>query len=63
MPNGKSLILDLLATLREGSMPVRALVSAGALFGVGENNVRVSLARLYASGRVERGSPPPGLRT
>ena len=35
-------------------MPVRALVAAGALFGVGENNLRVSLARLYASGRVER---------
>jgi len=35
-------------------MPVRALVEAGALLGLEENNVRVSLARLHASGRVER---------
>lgn len=50
----RSLILDLLSTLRRGSMPVRALVGAGTLLGIEENNVRVSLARLYASGRVER---------
>lgn len=53
-PTARSLILDLLSTLREGSMSVRALVEAGALLGIEENNVRVSLARLYASGRVER---------
>ena len=35
-------------------MPVRALVEAGSLLGLEENNVRVSLARLHASGRVER---------
>lgn len=35
-------------------MPVRALVEAGELLGLEENNIRVSLARLYASGRVER---------
>ena len=35
-------------------MPVRALVEAGALLGIEENNIRVSLARLYASGRIER---------
>lgn len=50
----RSLILDLLSTLRRGSMPVRALIEAGALLGIEENNIRVSLARLYASGRVER---------
>ena len=50
----RSLILDLLSTLRRGSMPVRALVEAGALLGLEENNVRVSLARLCSSGRVER---------
>ena len=32
-PSAKSLILDLLQTLRGRSMPVRALVEAGALFG------------------------------
>ena len=53
-PTAKSLILDLLSTLREGSMPVRALVSAAALFSIEENNVRVTLARLYAAGGVER---------
>lgn len=50
----RSLILDLLSTLRDGTMPVRALVEAGAVLGIGENNMRVSLARLYASGRIER---------
>lgn len=50
----RSLILDLLATLRRGTMPVRALVEAGHVLGIEENNIRVSLARLYASGRIER---------
>lgn len=50
----RSLILDLLSTLRRGSMPVRALIEAGELLGIAENNIRVSLARLHASGRIER---------
>jgi len=49
----RSLILDLLSTLRRGSMPVRALVRAGEMFGISENNVRVALARLVRAGRVE----------
>ena len=53
-PTAKSLILDLLATLRRGSMPVRALVAAGRLFDVSENSMRVALARLLAAGLVER---------
>jgi phenylacetic acid degradation operon negative regulatory protein len=53
-PTAKSLILDLLSTLRQGSMPVRALVAAGALFDLDENNVRVALARLLSSGLVAR---------
>ena len=53
-PAAKSLILDLLSTLRAGSMPVRALVEAGGLFGIAGNNVRVALVRLVASGLVER---------
>lgn len=50
----KSLILDLLSTLKGGAMPVRALVGAGALFALEENGIRVALTRLLASGLVER---------
>lgn len=50
----KSLILDLLSTVRTGAMPVRALVAAGALFGIAGNGIRVELARLLACGLVER---------
>lgn len=53
-PSAKSLVLDLLSTLRRGAMPVRALVEAGALFGIEGNSVRVALARLLAGGLVER---------
>ena len=35
-------------------MPVRALVSAAALFGITQNNVRVALARLLLRERLER---------
>jgi len=65
-PTAKSLIVDLLSTLRGASMPVRALIDAGALFGIAENNVRVTLARLYAAGTVardERGRYRLGSRT
>jgi phenylacetic acid degradation operon negative regulatory protein len=54
VPRAGSLVLDLLSTLRRGSMPVRALVEAGELFGIGGNSVRVALARLLARGLVER---------
>ncbi len=51
----KSLILDLLATLKPGAvMPVGVLVEAGALFGVSGNNMRVSAARLLANGHIAR---------
>jgi phenylacetic acid degradation operon negative regulatory protein len=53
-PSAKSLTLDLLSTLSNGTMPVRALVAAAELFGIEENSLRVSLARLYAAGSVER---------
>jgi phenylacetic acid degradation operon negative regulatory protein len=53
-PTAKSLILDLLSTARGGAMPVRALVAAAALFEIGENGVRVELARLTARGLVQR---------
>ena len=53
-PCARSLILDLLSTLRRGTMPVLALLEAGALFGIAENSVRVALTRLTAGGVVER---------
>lgn len=53
-PTAKSLILDLLSSLRKGTMPVSALVHAGDLFELADNNIRVALARLLAAGRVER---------
>ena len=49
----KSLILDLLATVGRSSAPVRALIAAAELFGIGENRLRVALARLCADGLVE----------
>jgi phenylacetic acid degradation operon negative regulatory protein len=42
-----------LSTLRAGSMPVRALVGAGALFGIDGNAIRVAIARLVADELVE----------
>jgi len=53
-PTAKSLILDLLSTLRRGTMPVQALVEAGQLFGIAENSTRVALTRLTAAGTAER---------
>lgn len=53
-PSPKGLVLDLLSTVRRGSMPVRALVAAGELFGIDENRLRVALTRLLADGLVER---------
>ncbi len=53
-PTAKSFVLDLLSTLRRGSMPVSALVEAGELFGIGENSIRVALTRLRAAHQIER---------
>ncbi len=53
-PSAKSLILDLLSTLRGGAMPVRAMVAAAALFDIAENSLRVELARLTRRGLVTR---------
>jgi phenylacetic acid degradation operon negative regulatory protein len=54
-PTARGLVLDLLSTLRPGSaMPVAALVEAGALFDISENNMRVTIARLLASRHVVR---------
>ena len=53
-PSPKGLVLDLLSTVRSGTMPVRALVAVGRLFGIEENRLRVALTRLLAEGLVER---------
>lgn len=53
-PTARSLVLDLLSTLRRGTMPVSALVAGGALFELAEGSIRVALARLLAAGRVTR---------
>ena len=53
-PSAKSLILDLLSTLPpRRPVPVGALVRAGAMFDLGENRLRVALARLRSRGLVE----------
>ena len=49
----RSLILDLLSTLRRGAMPVRALIRAGEMFEIPENTLRVALARLVQAGRAK----------
>jgi phenylacetic acid degradation operon negative regulatory protein len=53
-PQPRGLVLDLLATLRTGSMPVRALVAAGDLFGIDENRMRVAITRALTEGVIER---------
>ncbi len=53
-PSPKSLILDLLSSMRGQAMPVGALITAGALFGIEENSLRVALARLVNKGLVSR---------
>ena len=53
-PTAKSFILDLLSTLRRGTMPVGALVESAALFGIAQNSLRVALTRLTHEGRLER---------
>src|SRR5262245_2248272 len=53
-PSARSFVLDLLSTLRRGSMPVRALVEAAALFGIAGGSLRVALSRLLSDWRVER---------
>jgi phenylacetic acid degradation operon negative regulatory protein len=50
----RSFVLDLLSTLRNGTMAVRGLVAAGERLGIAENSIRVALARLLAAGQVER---------
>lgn len=51
--NPRNLILNLLLASDGTPMPAREAVSACALFGIRENSVRVTLARLAAAGLIE----------
>jgi len=53
-PTPKSLILDLLSSLRGRAMPVRALVAAAELFDISPESIRVALVRLRDHGTIER---------
>jgi phenylacetic acid degradation operon negative regulatory protein len=53
-PAPKSLILDLLSSLRGQPMPVRALVAAAEVFGISPESLRVALVRLCSRGTIER---------
>jgi phenylacetic acid degradation operon negative regulatory protein len=53
-PAAGSFVLDLLSTLKRGSMPVRALLEAAEPLGIAPGSVRVALARLLAGGQVAR---------
>lgn len=50
----KSLVLNLLSTLRGRAIPVRALVEVAGVFGIAAESLRVALARLLAAGLVQR---------
>lgn len=49
----KTLILDLLLAIEGQPLSAREAISAAALFGIRENNVRVVLMRLSAEGLIE----------
>jgi phenylacetic acid degradation operon negative regulatory protein len=53
-PTPKSLVLDLLSSLRGRPMPVRALVAAGEVFGISAESIRVALVRLCGHGTIAR---------
>ena len=53
-PTARSLILDLASTADGRALPVRGLVRIAEVFGIGENNVRVALARLLSKGLLQR---------
>lgn len=55
----QSLVLELLLAEGDGAVPVAHLLAAAALFGISENHVRVTLARLTSNDMVH--SPRRGL--
>ncbi|HXC49595.1 MAG TPA: hypothetical protein VN634_01805 [Candidatus Limnocylindrales bacterium] len=53
-PRPKSVVLDLLSTLRGRSAPVRFLVAAAEIFDIDSNATRVAITRLLSCGLIER---------
>ena len=53
-PRPKSVVLDILSTLRGHSAPVRLLVAAAEVFGIDSNATRVAITRLLSCGLIER---------
>lgn len=53
-PRPKSVVLDLLSTLRGHAAPVRFLVAAAEIFDIDSNATRVAITRLLACGLIER---------
>src|SRR5262245_51564192 len=51
----RSVVLSTLLGHHPPQLPVRALVEAGALFGIAEGTVRVALSRMVAAGDLEPG--------
>lgn len=51
--NPKNLILDLMLAVGDKPMTARDAIQAGALFHISENSLRVTLARLSATGLIE----------
>ncbi|MFN2425829.1 MAG: PaaX family transcriptional regulator C-terminal domain-containing protein [Candidatus Binatia bacterium] len=53
-PRPKSVVLDLLSTLKGHSAPVRFLVAAAEIFDIDPNATRVAITRLLSGGLIER---------
>lgn len=53
MINPKNLILDLMLAVGDKPMSARDAILAGSLFGISENSLRVTLARLSAASLIE----------
>jgi phenylacetic acid degradation operon negative regulatory protein len=52
-PNPQQLVLRLLVATDDSAFPARAAVTAGAVFGIRENSMRVALVRLSAAGMIQ----------
>ena len=52
-PSAKRVVLELMSAGAPAPAPVAQLVAAAGVLGIAENNIRVTLARLVASGTIE----------
>ena len=58
-PNTRHLLLDLMLATDDNTLSVQHAITAGRLFGISENSVRVTLARLVSDGLID--TPERGL--